>query len=103
MRFDHPDSKDDWFELSDQWTVRDVLAYDSQLEIGAVLLDNMYIRLWRAAHSILIINEDNYHVDDCPMDIDIDSIQSEKTMDLMKWVGMACYSARQALEPDEKN
>lgn len=96
MKFDHPEYEAS-FELSDKWTVREALAYDSETEASP---HGTYIRLWDAVRAV--IDPEKWHCE-VPLDLSLDDAPDEKTLDIIKWAGLAGYSARQAMNADEKN
>lgn len=101
MKFDHPEYKNVSFELPNKWTVRKVLDYDSALELSTAAKDNMYVRLWNAA--ISVVEAGDWHIKEVPLEIDIDEIHASNVLEIIKFVGLAGYSARNAQEPEEKN
>ena len=100
MRFDHPEyhaeKKECWFELSDDWTVRTVLDYDSEI----VFTNSMYVRLWNALRAVL--DPEKWHVD-VPLEIELDEVQNDRTLEIIKWAGLAGFSARRLQDADRKN
>ena len=97
MKFDHPDYKAS-FSLADDWTVRTVLDYDSEIETRTGR--NMYVRLWDALKAV--IQPDDWHCD-VPLEIGLDEAQDKKTLDIIKWAGLAGFSARKVMDADRKN
>ena len=104
MKFDHPDYKDVSFELSDKWTVRTTLAYDSAMDH---LSDpNMYVRLWEALQAVLA--PEDWKCEDISLDASFDEKglsgkKKKKLIETIKWAGTAGWSVRYAQDADEKN
>lgn len=102
MRFDHPEyhtkKEKCWFELSDKWTVREVLDYDSDIDYSVG--KSIYIRLWNAVRAVL--NPDDWHCE-VPFAVSLDKKLDKKTLAIIKWACLAGWSARQAMNVDEKN
>ena len=96
MKFDHPDYEDS-FELSDSWTTRTILDYDSEVEASP---QGLYIRLWNAVRAVL--DPEKWH-SEISLDMSLDEVNDAKTLDIIKWAGLAGYSARQSMNADEKN
>lgn len=101
MKFDHPDHKGYSFELPDKWSVRLALDYDSEIELGLSLSQSYYVRLWNAL--LAVIDEGEWHCKDVPLDVDLDKKQNKKTLEIIKWAGLAGYSARSSINANEKN
>ena len=105
MRFDHPEyhtkKNECWFELPDSWTVRLILNYDSRIELGISLSQSYYVRLWNALNAIIL--EKEWHIKGVPLNVSLDEVSDKKTLDIIKWASMAGFSARRAMDADEKN
>jgi len=97
MKFDHPEHEAS-FELSDDWTVRTVLDYDSEIEsrIGR----SMYVRLWDAVRAVL---DPEKWDSDVSLELSLDDVKDKKTLDIIKWAGLAGFSARKTQDADRKN
>ena len=100
MKFDHPVHKKASFELPDKWSVRLVLNYDSNLELGASLSQSLYVRLWNALRAVIIPEEWHCGV---PLEVSLDDVHDAKTLDIIKWACLAGHSARRSMDADEKN
>lgn len=102
MRFDHPEyhtkKTECWFELSDNWTVREALDYDSVIDssLGA----GVYIRLWNAVRAVLKPEDWNC---DVSLEASLDDVHDKKSLEIIKWAGLAGFSARASMDVDEKN
>ena len=97
MKFDHPDYEAS-FELSDKWTVREVLDYDSVIDssLGA----GIYVRLWGAIRAVM--QPDDWDCD-ISLEMSLDDVGDKKSLEIIKWAGLAGYSARASMDFDEKN
>ena len=98
MKFDHPDYKGVSFKISDKWTVREVLDYDSWIDSS--LGDSTYVRLWNAVRSV--IQPDDWDCD-ISLEMSLDDVLDKKALEIIKWAGLAGYSARASMDVDEKN
>jgi len=99
MEFTHPDYKDVSLKLPDKWTVRMVLHYDSLVEMRNE--EGMYIALWAALRSV--VAKEDWQCD-IPLDTSfLDEDHNKRTRQIIKWACLAGWSARQALDTDEKN
>ncbi len=102
MRFDHPEyhtkKNECWFELPDEWTVRTVLDYDS--DITPAFNNSLYVRLWNALRAV--IDKEEWHIE-VPLDIELDDVHNDKTLDIIKWACLAGFSGRRKQDADGKN
>ena len=98
MKFDHPDYGAS-FELSDNWTVREVLDYDSVIDSS--LGDGIYVRLWNAVR--IVMQPDDWHCDSVSLELSLDDAHNKESLEIVKWAGLAGFSARSSMDVDEKN
>ena len=101
MKFEYEKNTKIWFELPEKWTVRTVLAYDSLIETGLALKESMYVRLWNALKSVA--DPEKWHCGPVSLDMSLDDVMKEETLNILKWACLAGFSARNSLRPDEKN
>ena len=101
MKFEYAENKKIYFELPDKWTVRTVLAYDSVIETGMATNQSMYERLWNALKSVA--DTKKWHCKPLSLDMNLEGVMKEETLDILKWACLAGFTARNSLRADEKN
>jgi hypothetical protein len=83
--------------LPDKWTFRQTLSYDSYMDWRKG--KDLYDRLWMAAKSVIVKLESPNLV----LDLDLDGEYNPALVEPMKWVALAVYSVRMALDEIPKN
>jgi hypothetical protein len=100
IKFDHPEFEDVSFTVKEHPKNRDILTYDGEIE--GFTRTVMYPRLWAGVKWLV----DEWKIEGINPDDDIEAIMNGdadmRTIKIMKWAGLACFSFRQSLEP-EKN
>ena len=100
MKFDHPEYAKTSIEIPDEWTVRQVLAYDSVIDAGST--ESMYEMLWEAAKAVITEDDISSEIE-LGLDLDLSQRVSKDQLALIKWISLAGWSARQAQDTEEKN
>lgn len=85
------------FELPDDPTFTEVLAYDEQAELNRDL--PLYSRLWLAARVVI----HDWACDVIPLSDDLGGKANRKGIEVVKWVGVVVWNWRQELEDIPKN
>jgi hypothetical protein len=98
MEFENQELKTK-FSVPDSPTVRQVLQYDSLVELQSFGSDNTYERLWRGI-SAMVTEWESEHVQ---IKDDLDTVTGEDAVNVIKWAGLSVFSYRQSLKDVEKN
>ena len=86
------------FSVPEKPTVRQVLRYDSLVELGGIG-EYGYERMWRGVE-VFAEDWESPHV---KPDDDLDNVESSEAIDVIKWAGLAVWSYRQSLKDLPKN
>jgi hypothetical protein len=98
MQFDNQELKTK-FSVPDNPTVRQVLQYDSLVELQSFGSDNTYERLWNGIGALVSEWESEY----VQIKDNLDSITGQEAIDVIKWAALSVFSFRQSLKEVEKN
>lgn len=85
------------FELPDEPTYAEVLAYDEQAELNRDL--PLYARLWLAAKGVV----KNWECKTISLDDDLSGKAKPGGAEVVKWVGLEAWMWRKALDEVPKN
>ena len=86
------------FSVPESPTVRQVLRYDSLVELGGIG-EYGFERLW---HGVKVMAE-NWKSPHIQPDDDIEMAATNEAIDVIKWAGLSVFSYRQSLKELPKN
>jgi hypothetical protein len=81
------------FEFPDPLSYRLALRYDSEVEMNFDNAD-LYGRLWRGVQQIAV----NWQCPHIGIAANLDDVQTEKGLEVIKWAGLMAFSYRQELK-----
>ena len=97
MKFENQELKTS-FSVSDEPTARQVLQYDSVVELQG-FGDNLYERLWNGLKYMVADWESEY----VNPNQSLDEVKGNEAIDIIKWAGLSVFSFRQSLKEIPKN